>query len=391
MIDFEFCSPTKIYFGKDKENEVGKIISEYKFKKVLVVVGQSYAFKSGFLDRIVTSLNKYNIEHFLLSGITPNPDVSFVKQGLNLIKGKDVELVLGVGGGSVIDVAKVIACNYYYDGDPYDFNAKVAMPKKALAIGVIPTLAASGSDLSNSAVISKKDENRKGGYNSELNRPLFAILNPMLTMSTPKLDKAAGIADMISHSLERYFAKGSEYEFSEGLALALIAQMIKFGEVVMKEEDNYEAHAALLLSSSFSHNGLTGLGKNYTFPLHAIEHALSALHPELAHGVGLAILIPAWMEYVYKEDIKKFSKFSQVVFNSFLANEIENAIIGMRLLRAFFKKIGLPSSLKEVQIDKQEFPLIADMVTSNGARVVGLESSKPLNKNDILKILNMCK
>lgn len=390
MKDFTFCSPTTIYFGQNKENEVGQIIFNHGIRKILIVFGSNRIEESGLLSQIKSSLDKYHIVYKTLSGVTPNPDVKKVKEGLSIIKAWPVELVLAIGGGSVIDVAKSIACNFYYCGDPYDFNIKVASPTRALKIGVILTLAASGSELSDSCVISNIETSMKGGYNSPFNRPLFAIMNPELTLTAPTKDVMAGVVDIISHSLERYFAKGTKYEFSENIALAIIKNTIEIGNEIIVNPNNYEARASLMLNGAFSHNGLTGLGKEYTFPIHALEHQLSAINPNLAHGVGLAILIPAWMEYVYNYDVPKFARFSREIFDIKVENSVENARIGIARLKQFFKELSLPTTLRECGFDEKQISSISERLTNGGTRVVGQNSVKPLNKKDIAAIFAIC-
>lgn len=386
MIDFDFVSPTKIYFGRNKEKEVGQILSSFNYKNILIVAGSKSIFASGLYDSVIQSLNENNIKYSLLKGITPNPEISFVLEGLKIAHENNIDCLLAVGGGSVIDVAKSIAASFYYDGDPYDFNRYRSEPKKALPVGVILTLAASGSELSSSCVISNPLLHLKLGFNSDLIRPRFAILNPELTFSVSKYQTSCGIVDIISHSLERYFAIGEEEEFADDLALAIIKNTIKAGLRCLENPTDYNARAIMMLSGSYSHNGLTGLGKKTALTVHSLEHALSAYDSSIAHGAGLAILLPAWMEYVYCYDVRKFAYFSKEIFNINYEDDLESAKIGVQSLKDYFKKIGMPTSLKEVGIRKEDIPPISERLTNHGTRLVGPLSIKPLNKEDIENI-----
>lgn len=386
MIDFEFVSPTKLYFGKDKELLIGKILKELNVKRVLLVLGSSSSFKNGLYDRVVSKLDEENIKHYTLKGIRANPSLDSVIEGLKIAKENDVDFILSIGGGSVIDASKSIAVNFYYDGDPYDFSLYLATPKKALPIGVILTIAASGSELSSSCVISNDKKHLKQGFNSDLIRPLFAIYNPELTFSVSKYQTGCGIVDIISHSLERYFAKSNTLEFADEFALTVIKETIRVGERCINEPNNYDARGILMLLSSYSHNGLTGLGKKYALTIHALEHALSAYKVDIAHGAGLSVLIPAWMEYVYNYDLDKFAHFGEVVFNLSYLDKKESARIGIQSLKEYFKKIGMPTSLTELGLTAKDLPLISGKLTNNGTRLIGPLSIKPLNEEDIINI-----
>ncbi len=381
MIDFNFVSPTKIYFGKNKELLVGKICKEFGYKKILIVCGEGSVKRSGLFDKVVASLKEENIEYLELSKVRPNPSLESSKNGVKMAKNARIDAILAIGGGSVIDVAKSISVSYFYDGDPFDFNAHKIEPKQALPIGVILTISASGSELSDSCVIANDELGVKQGFNSDVVRPKFAIINPELTFTVSKYQTGCGIVDIISHSLERYFSKSAELEPSDAFALAVIKETVDAGAIAIKEPENYDARASLMLLGSYSHNGLTSLGKKKDMPIHKMEHALSAYDIKIAHGAGLSILIPAWMEYVYKEDEKKFKKFAEFIFGT---NSAEK---GIQSLRDYFKSIGMPVTLKEVGLLKEDIPALVDNMTDKGTRMVGLNSIKPLNEKDLTKIL----
>ena len=386
MKDFTFVSPTKIYFGK---NSLSKLLEALKnYKKVLLVYGQNSIKKLGLYDEVISLLSSANIGYFELSGIRPNPDISKVKEGLKIVKDNDVELILAIGGGSVIDTAKSIAASYYYDGDPFDLNLHIAQPTRALPIGVILTISASGSELSDSCVVMDDKTKVKQGFNSDIVRPTFAIMNPEYTYSVSRYQTGCGIVDIISHSLERYFSPSEELEVCDTLALAVIKDTIEAGKVAIKEPNNYDARAALMLLGSYSHNGLTSLGKEKQMPIHAMEHAMSAYDIRIAHGAGLSILTPLWMEASYQKDLDKFARFAKDIFNVNEQNKENCALKGIELLREYFKSIDMPTTLKEVDLTKDDIPQIVDMMTKNGTRLIGQKSINPLNKEEIVKLMN---
>ena len=385
MKDFNFVSPTKIYFGK---NALSYLSNELKnYKKVLLVYGRSSIKKNGLYDEVVKQLLSAKTEYFEVSGVRPNPDIGKVKDGLKLVRENDIDLILAMGGGSVIDTAKSIAASYFYDGDPFDLNLHKVQPTKALPLGVVLTIAASGSELSDSCVVMDDNTKIKQGFNSDVVRPLFAIMNPEWTYSVDKYQTGCGIIDIISHSLERYFSPSEELEVCDSLALAVIKDTIEAGKVAIKDPNNYDARAALMLLGSYSHNGLTSLGKEKQMPIHKMEHALSAYDVCIAHGAGLSILIPLWMESSYKKDLDKFVRFSEFVFNVKEENKEKCSLIGIDLLREYFKSLGMPVTLKEVNISQKDVSKIVDMMTDNGALVIGQKSINPLNKEEIIKLL----
>lgn len=389
MLDFDFVSPTKIFFGKGKEKEIGEIIKTYHFKKVLLHYGSGSIKRSGLYATVVASLIKAGIEFVELGGVRVNPTHSLVRAGVFLARKENVEAVIAVGGGSVIDSAKAIAAGFYYSGDPFDFNLHKAKPTKTLPVGVILTISAAGSEVSASCVISNDETKTKSGFNSDLVRPLFAICNPELTYSVDKYQTACGIVDIISHSLERFFSPSEHPELSDQLALAVIRHVVEIGKKAIDNPHDYDARASLMLASSLSHNGISGLGKKINMPIHLIEHSLSALRPEIAHGAGLAVLIPAWMTYVKNADLDKFSVFGRDVFKIHFVDKEESANIGIRELKQFFKEIGMPLTLRELGITKEDIPHLVNMITGNGTRVVG-HSVRPLDDKDIKALLLSC-
>ena len=268
MINFDLGIKTKIYFGPEKEKMVGSLLAEYGAHRVLVVIGQGSVRKSGLLTVVLESIKEQSLEYLVVEGVRPNPTSDFVRDALVKAREFKSDFILAVGGGSVMDTAKSIAAGYYYDFDPFTFNLHKAVPKKALPVGVILTISASGSEMSTSCVIQDDVTGIKKGFNSEVIRPVFAIENPELTYSVSPYQTACGIVDIMMHTLERYFQPSSENEPADGFAEALLRSVIKAGQTVMRKPDDYESRAVLMLMSSLSHNGLTNIGKPFGMPVH---------------------------------------------------------------------------------------------------------------------------
>ncbi len=389
MNDFIFYSPTKIYFGKNKELEIGNIIKEYQFNSVLLVYGMNSIKKTGLYDKVVNSLNDNAIKFFELSSIEPNPKLSKVKEGIKLLKEEPVDLILAVGGGSVIDTAKAIACGYYLDQDPWCLNAHTVTPKKALPVGVILTISAAGSELSNSCVISHDDTKVKSGFNSDLIRPLFAVLNPELTFSVSKYQTACGIVDILMHTLERFLNDVENQFFTDEVAIGIMRTVIECGKVAYNDPYNYDARASLMLASSFSHNGLTGLGGNFYFTVHKLEHEISGTFDEVAHAAGLSVLYSGWALTVYDKLPHKFAMFARRIFDINISDDLECAKEGIFALREYFKSIGMPVTFQELNITEKDFLPMADRITKNDTILV--PGFVKIDKKIVLDIFNKIK
>jgi len=386
MKDFTFVSPTRIHFGRNAIQNLSKEI-ENKYSKVLLVYGFSSIKKNGIYDEVIKQLKSAKVQYFELSEIRPNPEISKVKEGLKIVRENGIDLILAVGGGSVIDTAKSIAASFYYDGEPFDLNLHKVQPTNALPLGVVLTISASGSELSDSCVVMDDKTLIKQGFNSDIVRPLFAIMNPEYTFSVNKYQTGCGIVDIISHSLERYFSPSEKFEISDSLALSIIKDTIEAGKVAIKEPNNYDARAALILLGAYSHNGLTSLGKNKQMPIHKMEHALSAYDIRIAHGAGLSILIPLWMEASYKKDVDKFARFGKHAFDIKDEDKENCSLKGIQLLREYFRSIGMPIRLSEVEISQNDVSKIVDLMTDCGALTIGPSSINPLKKEEILKLM----
>ena len=385
MIDFDFVSPTKIYFGKGKESQIGDILSDFGAKKVLIIYG-SKRIEADLLPLVLSKLDEKGITYLIHSGVRPNPTLDFVHKGVEIAKTNNVDFLLAIGGGSPIDAAKSIACGACYEGDTFDFNLHIASPKKALPVGVILTHASAGSELSNSAVIQDDERQIKQGFNSDFNRPTFAIENPELTYGVSAYQTAAGGSDIMMHSLERYFDPSDEDQLADEWALALIKNTMKAIKDALANPTDYQARARLMLNSSLSHNGVTGIGKKFSFVVHPIEHALSGYAPNITHGAGVALIFPAWAEYVLDRDTAKFAHMAEVLFNIKGDDLKKTAIIGVTSMRQFFASIGMPTRLADVGLGEKDIPSLAALATGNGTRLIGC-CHQSLNMEDVKAIL----
>ena len=389
MIDFDFVSPTKIYFGNNKEELIGQICLDGGYKRVYIVIGQGSVKRSGLLSRVLESFNKTGIKYQILEGVRANPTIDLCHKGIEEARVFTPNLILSIGGGSVIDTAKNIAVGYFYAGDSFDFNLHKAKPKKALPVGVILTIAASGSELSNSCVVQDDEKQIKRGFNDDLVRPVFAIENPKLTYSVSKVQTAYGIVDIMMHTLERYFNGSSDNEPADGFAEALLKSVIKAAKTVMDNPTDYDARAVLMLMSSLSHNDFTSIGKGKMLFVHQIEHAVSGVYPNVAHAAGLAVLFPAWAKYYVNYDTDKFASLATNVFGIHKMNKLDTAKAGIQELEKLFASLNMPKTFKDLGIDKVDVELLANLVTDNGNRVI-THPKKDMDKEVVKAIINSC-
>ncbi len=365
MQNFEYYRPTKYVLGRNAENKIGDLIKEYGFKKVMLVYGGSNILRSGLLDRILEIFNQNKIAHVTLSGVKPNPRADLVYDGIQLARSQNVDLVLAVGGGSVIDTAKAIALGVLDDGDFFDFFTKERKPHKALKTGVILTFPGSGSEGSNGCVIEKKFEETyiKRCCVTDLNTPLFALLNPELTFSLSSYQTACGITDMFSHILGRYFTNTPNVSLTDHLCEAVMLSIKENASIVMRDPENYDARANLMWASTLANNDVCGLDREQDWSCHHLENQLSAFY-DLPHGAGMAVIFPSWMEFTYKHDVMRFAQFANRVFGcamNFDEPEI-TARAGISALRHFFKNLGMPLSFADIKARADDIPQLLNML-----------------------------
>lgn len=372
MKNFIYNAPTKVVFGVDSEKKLVSLIKEGNYRKVLFHYGKSSIKKLGLYDFIINELTTNKIDYIELGGVEANPKLSLVEKGIKLAKENQVDFILAVGGGSVIDSAKSIADGYYTDESPWVFNSGQKILTKCLPVGVILTIAAAGSEMSNSCVITNDYTNDKRGFSSELNRPKFAICNPVFTYTVSKFQTACGIVDIMMHTLERTISYDLTYNpLTDNIAFGLIKAVLEVGKVAYNDPTNYDARATLMWASSLSHNNLTSSGREYMMPVHQIEHALSGTYDSVAHGAGLAVLWPSWAHFAAQVDP---TRFAELGYNSFgLSRNIsvsDAAQTAIKMMSDYFKAIGMPSTLKELNVKREDLPSIAKLYTFNGTRTI---------------------
>ena len=387
MQNFDFYTPTRMIFGKDTQKQVGKIVKEYGVKKVLVHFGGASAKKSGLLDQVTDALEAEGIAYVTLGGVQANPTLAMAKEGIELCKKEGVDMILAVGGGSVIDSSKCIADGVGNpDTDVWNFFIGQGAPKKALPVGVILTLSASGSEMSASCVITNEEQGLKRGFNSVTHRPLFSICNPELTYTVSKFQTGCGTVDIMMHTLERYFSLGGDTPLTDRIAEGLLKTVIEAGKVADQEPDNYEARASLMWAGSLSHNGLTGLGRDFFMQVHQLEHELSGMYPRIAHGAGLSALWPSWARYVCASSVERFAQYAVRVWNIDMdfENPMNTALAGIQATEDFFKSLGMPTSLKELDVEPEKIEEMAVKCTNYGKRT--LPGIKVLGKEEMMEI-----
>lgn len=382
MINFEFENKTKIIFGKDKQKDIGSLIKPYS-NKVLLHYGSGSIKKSGLYDDVIASLKNENIEVIELAGVKPNPRLDLVHEGIELCRKNNIDFILAVGGGSVIDSAKSIAMGVPYDGDVWELYETGKQTVSALKVATILTIPATGSESSVNAVITNEEKQLKLGYGSELLRPVFSIINPEVCFTLPHNQMANGICDMMSHIMERYFTNTANTDVIDGLSESTLRAIIKNARILNKDLENYDAWAEICLAGNIAHNGLLGLGRQQDWACHGMEHELSAIY-DIAHGAGLSILTPAWMRYVYRENINMFLQFSVNVMGiqGGFRNPEEIILEGINRLEDFFKELNLPTKLSEVNIDKVNLEVMAKKAAGNGT----IGGFKALTWKDVLNI-----
>ncbi|MCX7656592.1 MAG: iron-containing alcohol dehydrogenase [Treponemataceae bacterium] len=375
MRNFTFHIPTEVEFGKDTEHKVGDLIKKHGGNRVLVVYGGGSAQKSGLLDRIYEGLTKAGLEFQSIGGVKPNPTVELAREGVTRALAMQADFILAVGGGSVIDTAKGIAHGLANPGvDIWDFWSGVVPLTKTSPVGVVLTIPAAGSEMSASAVLTNTTIGQKRGLSSELNRPVFAILNPELAFTLPSYQIACGITDIMMHTMERYFVPEEDNETSTALAEALLRTVIRNGSIAMKDPHNYQAMSELMWCGSLSHNSITGLGSRGDWAVHQLGHELSAKY-DVAHGASLSAMWKAWALYVYRSNPRRFAQYARQVWNiQDQGNEEKTALAGIDTTVTYFKSLGMPTNLKELGIpswDEALFEELAYRCSYGKTRTIG--------------------
>ena len=388
MMNFSFWSPTEFLFGTGTETSAGVMVKKHGGSRVLVHFGGGSAVKSGLIGRVEASLKEAELFFITLGGAQPNPLSGLVYRGIEMIRENGIDFVLAVGGGSTIDSAKAMAVGAVYDGDFWDFHSKKAEATAGLPVGCVLTISAAGSESSNSCVITNEETNVKRGSRSQFNRPRFAIMNPESTYTLPDYHKACGIADILAHVMERYFTNEKDNDLTDRLCEAVMCAVIKAGPATIEKPTDYNAHAQLMWASTLAHNDTVGNGRVGDFGPHGMAHELSADFGVI-HGAALAALFPAWMTYVMKHDIMVFARFAQRVWGIEMDfdNPERTAEEGIRAYCCFMKRIGMPVSLKELDIPYEALPKMARDVGYHRPDELG--NFMPLHQEDVLAVYRM--
>lgn len=387
MENFVFSNSTKIIFGRGTESKAGKEVAAYS-QKILLHYGSGSIKTTGLYDRVVESLKEKGIEIVELPGVKPNPVLSLVYEGIRICREQNINFILAVGGGSVIDSAKAIAAGVPYNGDVWDLFSGKGSASKALSIGTILTIPAAGSESSTGTVITKEEGKLKRAYNSPLLYPRFSILNPELAFTLPPYQVACGAVDIMAHLFERYFTNSHPVELTDRLIEAALKTMINNAPIVLREPRNYDAWAEFMWTGTVAHNNLLNTGRIADWGSHDIEHEISALY-DMAHGAGLALIFPAWMKYVYKHDVNRFVQLAVRVWNveNDYFNPEKTALEGINQVETFWRSLGLPTRISAAGIDDSRFEEMAAKCTSNGQNTVS--NFVKLNQEDVRNIYGL--
>lgn len=396
MVNFEYYTPTKVVFGKGRETEVGRLVKACGGTKVLVHFGGGSVKRSGLLDRVLAALDEAGIAHVELGGVVPNPRLSKVCEGIELGRKEGVDFLLAVGGGSVIDSTKAIGYGMCYDGDVWDFYESKAVPAACLPIGCVLTIAAAGSEMSNSSVISNEEGWKKRGVNNDLSRARFAVMNPELTYTLPAYQTASGCVDILYHTIERYFSGEETVEPTDYMAEGLMRTILEMAPKAIADPTDYESHAAIMWAGSLSHNGLTGAGRGGRgrvgdWASHQLEHELSGMF-DVTHGAGLAAVWGGWSRYVMPAAPARFARFARNVMGVQVeGDDTAVALAGIEAFENFLRSIRMPTNIRELGLELTDAQIdeLSWKCTFEGKRTIG--SVKVLELEDIKAIYHMAK
>lgn len=390
MENFVFYSPTEFVFGRDTQSQTGELVKRYGGRRVLVVYGGGSVVRSGLLDTVKASLDAEGITYYELSGIRPNPTDDRVYEGIEIARKEDVDFILAVGGGSVIDTAKGIAIGVPYDGDFWDFYSKKGVPTASLPVGVVLTIPAAGSEGSGNSVITKLDGMHKISVRYPMMlRPRFAVMNPELTYTLPWFQTACGIVDMICHIQERYFSNTTGVDLTDGIAETIMRNVMQNALRLKENPNDYDARANVMWAGTLAHNGLCGNGKVEDWSSHRLEHEISALY-DVAHGAGLAVMVPAWMTFVAKKNPHKVREFAVKVMGIEAEGKSDEMVIaeGIEALKAFYHSIDLTTSMRELTgVENPDIEALVKSLNGNMGDTLGFYV--PLSMEDCAEIYRL--
>lgn len=388
-----YYTPTRVTFGPGAENNAGNELKKEGAAKVLIHYGSQRIVKNGLLENITRQLDENGISYMTLGGVVPNPRLSLVREGIRMVKENGIDFILAVGGGSVIDSAKCIGYGSVYDGDVWDFYSQKAVPRKTLPVGCILTMAAAGSEMSDSSVITNEEGGLKRGCNSDVCRLRFALLNPQMTYSLPPFQTSCAVVDIMMHTMERYFTSGVSLPLTDNLAFSLLNSVKDAGYRVLEKPDDYDARATIMWASSLSHNGLMALGNDTKgdWASHQIEHELSGMF-DIAHGAGLAVIWPAWAKYNIDINPMRIAKLGYNVFSVIPSDDVKaDAQKTIENVESFYKSINMPVRVSDmgITLSDSDIDTLAEKCTFFGKRKVG--AFRPLAKEDIMAIYRLAR
>ncbi len=393
MRDFSYYAPTQVVFGKDSEKKVGELVKAYGGKKVLLHYGGKSAEKSGLLAEVEKYLTEAGVEYIKLGGVVPNPRLSKVREGIEICKKENIDFLLAVGGGSVIDSCKAISSGRFFEGDVWDLYLHKAHATKYLPIGCVLTIPAAGSEMSDGSVITNEEGWLKKDYCCNEFRCKFAIMNPERTYTLPAWQTACGVTDMMMHTFERYFSKDDDMEITDSIAEALLRTCIKECPIAIANPEDYNSRAQIMWAGSLAHNDLTGCGTTGDWSTHCLEHELSGMF-DVSHGAGLAALWGSWARYCREENMSRFARFAVNVMGvepTSMSAE-ETAEKGIQAMEAFFKSIGMPTNIHDLigrDITDAEIEEMADKCSTNGTQTIG--GLKVLAREDMVNIYKLAR
>ena len=395
MFNFKYYTPTEVIFGKGTEDQTGKLIKRFGGSRVLIHYGGQSAVRSGLLDRVKASLDEAGLFHVELGGVVPNPHLEKVREGIKLASENQVDYILAVGGGSVIDSAKAIAFALAEpEHDVWELFEHTRTGESCLPVATVLTISAAGSEMSNSSVITNEETGEKRAIDNDLCRPQFSIMDPELTKTLPDYQTQAGCTDIMMHTMERYFTQGGNMEITDTIAEGLLRTVMKYAEILHEDPENYEARAEIMWAGSLAHNGLTGCGNDGgDFATHMLEHELGGMF-DVTHGAGLAAIWPSWARYVMDYDMDRFVKYAVNVMGVERTPEMsdkDTVLAGVSRMEDFYHRIGMPVNMKELGIeptDEQIEEMAESCMRATGG---GIGSAKKLNKEDMIRIYKMAR
>ena len=388
MEDFLYYTPTKVYFGQNTEKDLTEAVTNEHVKKIMVVYGGGSVIRSGLFDRVCSILHRIGVDTVSLAGVKPNPRLSKVYEGIELAKKEGVELLIAIGGGSVIDTCKAIAAGLYYDGDVWDLYTGKAICQGSYPVGAVLTIAATGSEMSNGSVITNDENLLKRSFDSDFCRCKFAIMNPEFTYTLPAYQTSSGCVDIIMHTLERYFS--FEYMvLTDNIAASIVHTIMRYGKVALAKPDDYEARANIMWAGSLSHNGLTGCGTTGDWASHFIEHELGGMF-DVAHGAGLSAVWGSWARYVVDSNVERFVMFARDILKLTQAENMSDrdfALIGISKMEEYFTSLNMPITLHELGVEATDADIHAMAVKCTDCDTHTIGHFRQLTSADIEKIL----